>query len=147
MNGYLNIDMDKLNEYLIKNEYLNFENLVFNNYGIYNIDWNINYNNIPKYICNYLWNDSLKVINEINFRFEVRYYFENNAPRIMKLKLLNKVFNIVTQKIKYLNKKINFYEELEEELNIIFSTLSDDGIRVIAYYVLLNNYYIKNIKV
>ena len=104
-------------------------------------------NNIPKYICNYLWNDSLKVINEINFRFETRYYFENNAPRIMKLKLLNKVFNIVTQKIKYLNKKINFYEEFEEELNIIFSTLSDDGIRVIAYYVLLNEYYIKNIKV
>jgi hypothetical protein len=65
----------------------------------------------------------------------------------MKLKLLNKVFNIVTQKIKYLNKKINFYEEFEEELNIIFSTLSEDGIRVIAYYVVLNEYYIKNIKV
>ena len=88
MNRYLDIDMDKLNEYLIKNEYLNFENLVFNNYGIYNIEWDIDYNNIPKYICNYLWNDSLKVINEINFRFETRYYFENNAPRIMKLKLL-----------------------------------------------------------
>ena len=83
----------------------------------------------------------------MSFRFETRYYFENNAPRIMKLNLLNKVFSTVTLKLKYLNKKINFYEEFEEELNIIFSTLSEDGIRVIAYYVLLNEYYIKNTKV
>lgn len=144
---YLDIHMYNLNEYLVKNEYLDFENLVFNNYGIYNIEWNINYNNIPKNIRKYLWNDSLKVINEMNFKFETRYYFENNVPIIMKLKLLNKVFNIVTLKMKYLNKKINFYAEFEEELNIIFSTLSDDGIRVIAYYVLLNEYYIKKIKV
>lgn len=147
MIGYLDINMDKLNEYLVKNEYLNFENLVFNNYGIYNTEWNIDYNNIPKNIRKYLWNDSLRIVNEMSFRFETRYYFENNAPRIMKLKLLNKVFSTVTLKLKYLNKKINFYEEFEEELNIIFSTLSDDGIRVIAYYVLLNEYYIKNTRV
>ena len=47
---YLDINMDNLNEYLVKNKYLDFENLVFNNYGIYNIEWDIDYNNIPKYI-------------------------------------------------------------------------------------------------
>tara|TARA_Y100000389_G_C17003856_1_gene290812 strand:- start:22 stop:447 length:426 start_codon:yes stop_codon:yes gene_type:complete len=129
--------MDKLNDFLVKNEYLNFENLLFNNYKIYNKECDLVNNNITKK-CNKIWNDSLKLINETNIRFETRYYFENNVPRILKLKLLNKVFNTVILKMKYLNKKINFYEELEEELNMIYSSLSDHGIRIIVFYVLLH---------
>jgi len=56
----------------------------------------------------------------------------------LKLKLLNRVFNTVTLKMKYLNKKIYFYEELEKELNMIYSSLSDHGIRIIVFYVLLH---------
>jgi hypothetical protein len=130
--------MDKLNDFLVKNEYLNFENLIFNNYKIYNRECDIINNNIPKKKCNNIWNNSLKLINETNIRFETRYYFENNAPRILKLKLLNRVFNTVTLKMKYLNKKIYFYEELEKELNMIYSSLSDHGIRIIVFYVLLH---------
>jgi len=40
--------MDKLNDFLVKNEYLNFENLIFNNYKIYNRECDIINNNIPK---------------------------------------------------------------------------------------------------